>query len=64
MRVVIDRLEGDFAVVELSDGSVWSVPRALFCGAVEGDCFVISKDGREKERRGKRVQEEFDRLKK
>ena len=63
VQIVIDRLEGDFAVAELPGGKTCAVPRALFPGAAEGDVFVISKEAREREARESRIQNQFDRLK-
>lgn len=40
MKVIIDRFEEDFAVVEL-DGEMLRAPRALFAGAEEGDAVLI-----------------------
>ena len=45
MRVIIDRFEGDTAVVEL-DGETMNAPRALFAEAKEGDAVVISVVGK------------------
>ena len=42
MQVIIDRIEGEFAVVELDDGSILDVPKSLFNGAKEGDIIDIS----------------------
>lgn len=45
MRYVIDRFEGDRAVVELEDGSMVSLPgAALPAGAREGDVVCVSVD--------------------
>lgn len=63
MQIIIDRLEGTFAVVELPDGRTCDVPRALFPGAAEGDLFTIEKNEVETEKRKKQIQEKFDRLK-
>jgi hypothetical protein len=44
-RVVIDRFEGDFAVVELPDRNMIDVPKALLPDeAVEGDIIEIRID--------------------
>lgn len=40
MKVIIDRIEGDLAVVEL-DGEMITAPRALFGDAREGDAVMI-----------------------
>lgn len=41
MRVVIDRFEGEFAVVELDEGSFADMPRSLLPNAKEGDTVTI-----------------------
>lgn len=41
MRVIIDRFEGDIAVVELQERTL-NVPRALFPDAHEGDTVEIT----------------------
>ena len=41
MRLIIDRFEGDFAVVELEDRSTIDIPKKLIPkGAKEGDVLV------------------------
>ena len=47
MKVVIDRFEGDFAVVELPDKTFINVPSKLFDSAKEGDVFQIIIDEEE-----------------
>ena len=52
MNVIIDRFEGDFAVVELPDGSFADLPRALVpAGAGEGSVLRIETDAAETEKR-------------
>lgn len=48
MRVIIDRFEGEYAVVELGE-KLLNVPRELFAGAKEGDAAEITVTGRAKE---------------
>ena len=55
MRVIIDRFETDYAVVELEDGSFLQLPSKLFPGAVEGDVVVIKVDKQETEKRKKLI---------
>ncbi len=45
MRVIIDRFEEDYAVVELNE-MMYTVPRALFDGAHEGDAVEITVLGK------------------
>ena len=63
MRIIIDRFEGNYAVVELPDKSTWNVPRELFPDAVEGDSYVISKDENETADCQERIEDKFARLK-
>lgn len=56
MTVIIDRFEGEFARVELSDGKVVDMPRCLLPQeAVEGDVITISVDPDETASRKKRI---------
>lgn len=61
---VIDRIEGDVAVVELSAGKTVNVPlSALPDGAREGTVLQITADREEEARRRKKSRSLFDRLK-
>jgi hypothetical protein len=51
MKVIIDRFEGEFAVVELPDRSTAELPRVLVPGAKEGDVIHIEIDVEETQRR-------------
>lgn len=54
MKVIIDRIEGGFAVVELENGSHFNLPTGLLPeGAKEGSVIDISLDkaGEKKKRR-------------
>ena len=53
MKVIIDRFEGNMAVVELPDKTLLNVPRKLFDDASEGDVFDVSADKSETEKRRK-----------
>lgn len=44
MNVIIDRFEGNMAVVELPDGSFAALPRVLVPQAKQGDVVCISVD--------------------
>jgi len=60
--LTIDRFEGDFAVVETSNGFV-NIPRAdLSANATEGDILIISIDKNETEARKKRIDGMMDSL--
>lgn len=62
MKIVIDRIEGEFAVCELPDMQIVNIPLCLFDDAKEGDIYSIEKDESEKEERGKKAQSLFDKL--
>ena len=58
MYVTIDRFEGNFAVVELPDGSFADLPRALVpAGAGEGSVLRIETDAAETEKRRRKAQD-------
>ncbi len=56
MKVIIDRFEGDYAIVEIEVGKVISVPSILFKDAKEGDVFNIELDNEERNKRTKNMQ--------
>ncbi len=60
MRIIIDRFEGDIAVVEL-DNEMLNVPRGLFPGAREGDAVEITVLGKV-HRTGEDPRELFEQL--
>ena len=63
MNFIIDRFEGDFAVVELSDGTFENLPRTLLPeSAKEGDCINISIDENTTAESEKRIKSKMDRL--
>ncbi len=41
MRVILDRYEGDYAVVELESGELINMPRMLAMNAEEGDIIEL-----------------------
>lgn len=57
MRVVIDRFEGDFAVVELSEGVFVNLPKILVSDALEGDVIDISINKSETEKRKRDIED-------
>jgi len=64
MKVVIDRFEGKFAVLELENGKVVDVPIDIIPqGAKEGDVLLIEIDKKETENRQKRINQLFEKLK-
>lgn len=63
MRFIIDRFEGDFAIVELENREIVNIPRvALPIEAKEGDSIIVSIDEVETESRKKRIQDKFNSL--
>ena len=62
MQVVIDRFEGNFAVVELPDGSMAQLSKALVPKAREGDVINIEIDAAAREKRESAVEELMNEL--
>jgi len=51
MKIIIDRFEGDFAVVELEDRTFINMPKKLIpFGASEGTVLIINIDHEETEK--------------
>lgn len=55
MQVIIDKFEGDFAVVELPDKTTVNLPKVLIPEADEGDVLDISVNKKETEERTKTI---------
>ena len=64
MDVIIDRFEGEYAIVELPDDTAIQAPRKLFISAREGDVFTIFKNDEKTNERRRLIRERFDKLKK
>ena len=62
MRIVIDRIEDGFAVVELPSGETLDIPIALLPDVEEGDVFSIYKDDSEKNARQERIDQKMSKL--
>ena len=63
MRFIIDRFEGDFAIVELENREIVDIPRVVLpIEAKEGDSIIVSIDEVETESRKKRIQNKFNSL--
>lgn len=63
MKVVIDRFEGIFAVVELDNKQFVNMPKQLIpAGADEGSVLSIEIDDEETKKRHKRVSGFMDKL--
>lgn len=55
MKLIIDRFEGDFAVVEAEDGKTYNIPKALFHCCSEGDVLNLEYDEDETKKRKERI---------
>lgn len=63
MNFIIDRFEGDYAVVELKNKEIVDIPRVILpVEAKEGDLINISIQKTETENREKRIQDKFNSL--
>lgn len=56
MKVIIDRFEGDYAIVEIDVGKYVNIPKILLPNAKEGDVIKIEKDKNETKNRKKNIQ--------
>lgn len=63
MKIIIDRFEGDFAIVELASKETVNMPRALVPkGAKEGAVLNIQVDDAETIKRKKEAKDLFESL--
>lgn len=63
MKFIIDRFEGDFAVVELADGKITQIPKCVLpTDAQEGDVLSIRVEANETSNRKKAVEEKMNML--
>lgn len=63
MRFIIDRFEGDFAVIESIKGEMINIPKTIVPReATEGDVLNITVDRDASEEREHRIKEKFNRL--
>ena len=63
MKVIIDRFEGQYAVVELDNGDFVSVPRMVLPNlADEGDVITIEIDEDATDQRRKRIEGLMEKL--
>ena len=53
MKVIVDRFEGDYAVVEIAIGKCVNIPRVLVPDAKEGDIIKIEIEKKETGKRKK-----------
>lgn len=56
MKVIIDRFEGDYAIVELPDKTFINVPMSLFPDAKESDVIDVSIDKDKTDQRSKKIE--------
>ena len=56
MKVIIDRFEGNYAVVEIDVGKFVNIPKILLPNAKEGDVIKMEKDKKETKNRKKNIQ--------
>ena len=57
MKVIIDRFEGEYAVVEIDARKYTNIPKILLPNAKEGDVIKIEIDLKSTEERKKHIQE-------
>lgn len=57
MKVIIDRFEGDYAVVEIDVNNFVNIPKVLLPGAKEGDTINIEIDKTETNQREKLIKD-------
>lgn len=62
MKVIIDRFEGDFAIVETDNKGMVNLPKSLIPGAKEGDIINIIIDEEETQNRKAKIQRIMDDL--
>ncbi len=62
MKVIIDRFEGEFAVVEIEKGSFAHISKQLIPNAKEGDVISIEIESNEAEKRKKKIENLMDDL--
>lgn len=57
MKVIVDRFEGDYAVVEIAIGKCVNIPRVLVPDAKEGDIIKIEIEKNETAKRKKYIKD-------
>ncbi len=61
--MVIDRIEGDFAIIEAASGKLFKMPKALLPkDAKEGDVLVIEVDKEETEKKKEKIKNKMNSL--
>ena len=62
MKIILDRFEGEFGIVELEDMTFVEIPRVLLGSAKEGDVISISVDLDETKKQKKEIESLMDDL--
>lgn len=62
MKVIIDRFEGDYAVVEIEIGKFVLLPKELVPDAKEGDVVLITVDRKATQKRKEKVKNLMNQL--
>ena len=62
MKVIIDRIEGGYAVAEMPSMEYANIPLALLPGVKEGDVVIIEVDRDETEGKKASARERFNKL--
>ena len=63
MRFIIDRFEGEFAIVELEDKTMVDIPRvALPAEVMEGDIITIAIQEDETQKRRRKMKDKLNEL--
>ncbi len=57
MEVIVDRIEGEYVVVEMPDGQMVNLAKKLVPKAKEGDVISIKIDNPKTEKRKKHIKE-------
>lgn len=56
MKVIIDRFEGEYAIVEVEVGKHTNIPKILLPNSKEGDVVKIEVDKKETDERKEHIQ--------
>lgn len=62
MEVIIDRFEGNFAIVEIQEGIFEKIPKVLLPNAKEGDIVNITINQEKTEKRKEKISKLMDQL--
>ena len=62
MELIVDRIEGDFVIVEYDNGKITELPKDLFENVKEGDIVNLDIDEEETQKRKENIQTLMDDL--